>query len=577
MAETTSRQNLEVLRAQLENERSTFLTHWRDLADHILPRRPRFYTSDINKGDRRNSKIMDSTATLAARTLRSGMMSGVTSPARPWFRLTTPDPQLSEQANVKEWLYQVSERMATVFLRSNLYNVLPITYGDMGVFGTAAMGIEEDFENSVRFYSFPVGSYCISVNPQGKVDTFFRDFKMTVRQLVERFGEDEETGEINWDIFSPAVKSAWDSGHKEMWFEICHLVQPNEGYDESKLHSKYKKFKSCYYERGLSPGGQYLDAKYEKVLSEKGYDFFPVLCPRWEVTGEDSYGTTCPGMDALGDIRQLQVGEKRILQAIEKIVNPPMVAPTTMRNQKTSILPGDLTYVDVRDGQQGFRPAHEVQIRINELEQKQGQCRQRIQRAFYEDLFLMLANSDRRQITAREIEERHEEKLLALGPVLEQLNQDLLDPLIDNTFDILMRQNQLPPPPEELHGMNLRVDYLSVMAQAQKLAGIQSVDRFVGFVSQLVPIMPEASDKIDVDKLIDTYSDMTSVPPEVVRSQEEVDAKRQERSKAVASQQAAEQASQMTGAVKNLGQTPMGDGSNALNELLSRSQAGSVQ
>jgi len=92
--ELTKRKQFDILRAQLENERSSFLSHWRDLGEHILPRRPRFTTSENNKGDRKNQKIIDATATMAARTLRSGMMSGVTSPARPWFRLSILFPRL---------------------------------------------------------------------------------------------------------------------------------------------------------------------------------------------------------------------------------------------------------------------------------------------------------------------------------------------------------------------------------------------------------------------------------------------------------------------------------------------------
>ena len=184
----SKRQKYERLRAQLENERATFETQWRDLNDYILPRRARFFVSDSNKGDRRNLKILDTTPTLAARTLRAGMMSGVTSPARPWFRLTVPDLDMSESGPVKSWLHDVTSRMNTVFIRSNLYNVLPIGYGDLGVFGTAAIFHEEDFKDVMRFYSFPIGSYMIANNSKGQVDVFIREFRMTVRQIITKFG-----------------------------------------------------------------------------------------------------------------------------------------------------------------------------------------------------------------------------------------------------------------------------------------------------------------------------------------------------------------------------------------------------
>lgn len=560
-----ARDKLEIMRAQLENERTSFLAHWRDLGDFILPRRPRFYTSDVNKGDRRNQKIIDSTASLSARTMRSGMMSGITSPARPWFKLTTTDPELAENSNVKKWLHTVTQRIASSFLKSNLYNILPIAYGDLGVFGTSAIFCEEDFTGNVMvFSSLPIGSYMISKNHIGIVDVFFRDFKMTVRQLIQQFGERSEKGDINWDNFSMHVRSLYEQRQLEQWIDVCHVIMPNEFYDKNKVESKFKKFASVYYEKGITSNNQGYQTN--NVLRESGYDVFPVLCPRWEVTGEDVYGTSCPGMDALGDIKQLQQGEKRTFEAIEKMIRPPMVAPSSLKNQSASILPGDITYTDIRDGQQGFRPAHEVNFRIQEMEMKQQQIRQRIQRAFFEDLFLMLASSDRRQITAREIEERHEEKLLALGPVLEQLNQDLLDPLIDIAFDIHLRQGLLPQPPEELQDVELKIEYVSIMAQAQKIVGIAGIERFTGFVGQMAQFNPQVLDKINAEQTIDIVADITSVPPSIVRTDDEVAGIRAQREESQKAQQQAEMMRSAAATAKDLSQSQV-SGDNLLTAL----------
>jgi len=264
-------------------------------------------------------------------------------------------------------------------------------------------------------------------------------------------------------------------------------------------------------------------------------------------------------MVALGDIKQLQLGEKRSVQALEKMVNPPMVAPNSMKNAKASILPGDITYSPSATDGSGFRPAHEIRFSITELENKQQQIRQRISRSFYEDLFLMLANSDRRQITAREIEERHEEKLLALGPVLEQLNQDLLDPLIDNTFDILVRQGKIPDPPQEIEGIELKVEYISIMAEAQKLVGLGGIERFTRFASELLPIYPEVKNKIDHNKLVSIYGEMTSLPPGILRSDEDTAALEAQQMEALKQQQQMEQMQQGAGMAKDLSQTNMGE------------------
>lgn len=578
MKPLSKRKAFDILRTQLESERSSFISHWRDLGEHIFPRRPRFTTSENNKGDRKNQKIIDATATLAARTLRSGMMSGVTSPARPWFRLAVPSPELMESAPVKDWLHVTSERMTAVFIKSNLYNVLPVVYGDMGVFGTSAAMVEEDFEDVVRFYSFPIGSYAISTDEKGKVNVFYREFAMTVRQIVNKFGRLNQEGEIDWSNISLHVKSLYENGQTEQWIDICHIIQPNEDYDGKKLESKFKKFKSCYFEKGS--GGDksrpyYASDEDQKVLREAGYDYFPVFCPRWEVTGEDQYGTECPGMIALGDVKALQLMQKKKAQAIEKMVNPPLVGPSSIQNSRISLLPGDTSFADVREGQQGLRPIHEVNPRINELIMDIQEYQRRIQRAFYEDLFLMLANSDRRQITAREVDERHEEKLLALGPVLEQLNQDLLDPLIDVTFQIMFNQGLIPEPPEEIQGMDLRVEYISIMAQAQKLAGIASIERFAGFASSVMQANPEVMDKVDMDQMIDVYADRLSLQPGIVRPDEKVAeiragrAQQQQTAQAVQSLQAGAQT------VRDLSSADM-EGDNALTRLIQNANAGAL-
>jgi hypothetical protein len=567
------RQEYERLRGQLDRERQSFKNQWRDANDYILPRRARFFVSDANKGDRRNTKILDTTATLAARTLRAGMMSGITSPARPWFKLGVPDPDLNEFAPVKQWLQTSTQRMQSIFLKSNLYNVLPIMYGDIGCFATAAMSMEPDVNGVMRFYPFPIGSYMIANNDKLMVDVFMREFRMTVRQIIGRFGVDpNDPTKIRWDNISTKVKALWDTNNPEAWIDCVHVIKPNPEWNPNRLESRFKKYISVYYEHGHDgnngQGQSYGSDISNKFLSEKGFDFFPILTPRWEITGEDVYGTECPGFTAIGDIKQLQTGERRSLQAIEKMINPPMIAPTSLRNAKASTLPGDITYVDVRDGMQGFRAAHEVRFDVNAMESKQGQVRERISRAFYEDLFLMLAQSDRRQITAREIEERHEEKLLALGPVLEQLNQDMLDPLIDNAFNMMVEREMLPPPPDELQGMELKVEYISIMAQAQKLAGLGGIERFTSFSANVIAQSPETADKIDTDQLLDVYSDLTSVPPGIVRTDEQVAEIRAQRAQAQAQQQQMMAAQEMASTAKTLSEADTGGDSNALQELI---------
>ncbi len=539
----TKRQHLEKMRMTLRSERESFIPHWRDLSDYVMPRRARYTIAERNKGDRRNKKIIDSTATLAMRNLMAGMMSGLTSPARPWFSLTTPDPSLGEFGPVKTWLDDVTKRMRTIFLKSNLYNALPLLYCDQGLFGTSAMAVLEDDQDVIRCYSFPIGSYCIAQSHRHTVDTFVREWAMTVRQLVQRFG---------YENCSRSVQEQYDAGNYETWIDVAHMIHPNEDHDPEKLAAKHKRFSSCYWEIGSDEEGKFLD--------ESGFDEFPIMAPRWNLTGEDVYGQS-PGMDALGDIQQLQAMQRRMIQSIDKMVNPPMVAPTSMQNKKASLLPGDITYVDTTQGSTGFKPAHELRMPLQELQVLIGETQARVKRCFYEDLFLMLANSDRRQITAREIEERHEEKLLMLGPVLERQNEDLLDPLIDRTFAIMLRRGEVPPPPPEIAGQELKVEYISIMAQAQKMVATSGLERFVGFVGNLAAAKPDIADKLDFDQVVDEYSDMLGVPPKIVRPDEEVAKIREGRAQAIAAQQRAEQLQQVAQGAKLLSETDMGNDS----------------
>jgi len=556
----TEMQRCELIRQQLDNEISSFKSYWRDISNYILPRRSRFFVTDVNKGDRRNQDIIDATGSLAVRTLSSGMMSGITSPSRPWFKLNGSGLDEGQREAAANYLKQVSDIMRGVFLRSNLYNVLPSMYGDLGSFGTAAILMESDPDTVVNFTSFLIGSYRISCNKKGLVRVFSREFEMTIRQMVEKFP---------WENLPSTVQEQYEKGITEEYVGIVHIIKPNDNYNPKRLDAKYKKYASYYYEKstGTNSVKNIAQSTHGKFLSESGYDYFPVLAPRWETAGEDTYGTNAPGMIALGDVKQLQLGEKRTAAAIDQKVKPSMVGPLALKNTKASILPGDITYLDEREGSTKFRRLFEIDFDIRELEGKQQEIRQRISRAFYEDLFLMLANTNRSQITAREIDERHEEKLLALGPVLERINQDVLDPLIENTFMILDKQGLLPEPPESLQGVDYKVEYVSVMAQAQKLTGIGNIERLVGFVTQVAQLNPEAAQKIDMDTMIQEYAELVSVEPDMIVSKEEMDKIRAAQAQAQAQQAQAQQQMDQVDAAKTMSETKMDEGS-ALDGLL---------
>lgn len=562
----TKRQELNQLIGEVRAERESYIPHWQDINKFVRPRSAKFFNTQGNRGDKRNQSIINNTATMASKTLASGMMSGVTSPARPWFRLSTGDLLLDQEESVKTWLHDVSLAMREVFAKSNLYTELPLVYADLGDYGTSAMTALESDENVIRFQHIPIGSYSIATDENGRVDTFVREWQNTVRQLVQKFG---------YENCSAPVKALYDNNQMGQWIEIAHTIKRNKEFDPDKLNSKFKKYSSCYMERA---GQGRSEDQIDGFLRESGFEEFPVMVPRWSVTGEDPYGSSC-AMDALGDIKALQLMEKRAAQMIDKGANPPMSAPGSLRNQRASLLPGDVTYVDVNQGQQGFQPVYEPNPTwLSALEQKIIKHENRIKRAFFEDLFLMLANMDGVQPrNTMEIAERKEEKLLQLGPVMDRLNDELFDPLIDRTFAIMVKLSVpdwdaglpglIPIPPKELKDVKLKVEYTSIMAQAMKKVALGDIERFSGFMGNLAQGDPSVMDRWSLDETAKEYHTGIGLAPKIIRSDDEVNAIRKQRADQQRAAQTMEMAKTGSEAARNVSQVPL-EGDNALARII---------
>jgi len=465
VADTDTRTKLNRRFSELEKDRNSFTDHWKEMQSFIFPRRGRFLgDKDRNDGSKKHNKILDNSGTLAARTLASGMMAGLTSPARPWFRLDTPDPDMKEFGPVKEWLHMVELRIREIFARSNLYNTLHNVYKEIGVYGTAPAFFASNYEEVVRGYPITIGSYALGLGADLRVDTVYRDIPMTVKMVVEKFGRDR---------VSMSVKNMYDNANYNQTIVVRHAMEPNVtdlGYDGPEMRLiEDKLWRSIYWEKKG-------DMDKSPLLEVRGYEQQPFVAPRWNVNGTDTYGSS-PGMEALGDIIQLQTMQRWKGEGIHKQVRPPMIAPSSLRNAHKTTVPGGVTYYDGQQGMRGFEPAFQVNFQLQFLLEDIKETKDRISRAFYEDLFLMLARSDRREITAREIEERHEEKLIMLGPVLERLEDELLDPMIDRVFQVAMTSGLIPPPPQELSDTELKVEYVSILAQAQKAVAINSMEQ----------------------------------------------------------------------------------------------------
>jgi hypothetical protein len=237
-----------------------------------------------------------------------------------------------------------------------------------------------------------------------------------------------------------------------------------------------------------------------------------------------------------------------------------------MKNRDVEMLPGGVTFVDGTS--QPIRTAFDVNLNLQHLLFDIQDCRERVRGAFYADLFLMLANATDTRMTATEVAERHEEKLLMLGPVLERLHNELLDPLIDSTFTHMVTAGLIPPAPEELQGMDLSVEFVSMLAQAQRAIGTNSVDRFVGNLGAVAAFKPDVLDKFDADQWADIYSDMLGVDPSLIIADKNVAMVRDARAKAQAAQAQAAAMQQQSQTVKNMAQAPTGGQQNALTDVM---------
>lgn len=572
-----TRDKLNRIVGAMQTERSSWDAHWRDITDYIDPWSGRYITGTtasgvysgavpaggsaaVNRGDKKHGKILDGSATQAVRVMSAGMMSGLTSPARPWFRLTVPDPDLSESQLVRQWLDDVTQTMRDLFIRSNLYGVLPMLYQDIGMYGTSAVQFDDDPDRVFAYRHYPIGTYMLAQDASGRVNRFARRLRMTAAQIVERFGQSRQVEGYQLGVSRPVQQAAEKGEQKDTWYDVLHLITPNPDAGRyGDLDPRSRPFLEYWWEAGGTG---------DMLLEVTGYYEFPVMAPRWRTLGEDVWGNG-PGFDALPDVKSLQVLQKQKARANQKAIDPPLLGDSRISGKQINVDPGGLTWLDGEIGSNnGVRPLYQGQFDIRGTLEDIADHRQRINDTFFVSLFLMLANDRRTQPpTAEEIRAREAERMLMLGPVLERLNDEHLDPLIDRAFAIMERRGLLPPPPPELEGVDLKVEYVSILAQAQKAVGLSGIDRLVGTVANVATISPEVIDKIDWDQVVDETANMIGTPSRLVRSDDDVQAMRQQRAAAQAQAQATALAAEQAQTAKTLSETDT-ERQSALTDLL---------
>lgn len=561
MAEETLRQRAEKRLKMLKNERTSWEANWREISEYIQPMRSRLLCDQqVNKGDRRNNKIINNEATECNGELAAGMMSGLTSRSRKWFNLEIRNEDAMEYGPIKSWLYEATNRVSDALLRSNYYNCQHTAYQEMGAFGTGAIWIDEHWRNVIQCEVFTIGEYFVANGADGKCNTFYREFKLTAAQMAEKFGE---------DALSDQAKNALKEDRRDQYFDCVQMVEPRADHKPGKRGRHGMPFVGLVWEKASPP---------EKVLEETGFHEFPVAVMRWDALPGDCYGTG-PGRRCLGDVKALQLYERASARLAETLSNPALQAPTSLRDQPSSTIPGSITYVDQVGGQNMMAPIYEPNpAAFAGIANKIATHEARIRRSFFTDLFLMISSMDDVR-TATEIAARKEEKMAMLGPVVERVDFEGLDPIIERVFAIMLRQSipiwagliegdpWLPEPPEEMQDMEIEADYISILAQAQKAQNVVGIERMAAFAGNLSGAFPEVRDKLNADQAVDEYAEAIGVSPSVIRGQEEVDAIRQQRAAQAEQQQIQQQLGAGIEGAKLLSETEITP-SNALGQML---------
>ena len=510
---------------RLAGTRATWETHWQEVADYMLPRK-----ADITKrrarGDKRMEKIFDSSPLQALELLASSLHGMLTNPSTPWFTLRFKQLESLNDDEAKLWLEEATEVMYTAFNRSNFQQEIFELYHDLITFGTAAMFVEEDEEDLIKFSTRHIDEVYVAENEKGKIDTIFRKFHMTSRALVQKFGNN-----VSQDIQTSVKKNPYEE------IQIIHAVYPRNEFNPKKKDKANMPFESVYFEY-----------KNGNELSVSGFKEFPFVVPRYLKASHEVYGRS-PAMTALPDVKMLNEMSKVTIKAAQKQVDPPLLVPDDGFLLPVRTVPGGLNFYrsGTRDRIEPLNIGANNPLGLNMEEQR----RDAIRAVFYVNQLQLQQGP---QMTATEVIQRNEEKMRLLGPVLGRLQSELLKPLIDRVFNILLRNNQFAQPPESLSGVEIDIEYVSPLAKAQKSTELQSIMRGIEILGSLANVAP-VFDYVNFDNLVKHVADIVGMPQKLLKSQSEVTAIRDQQQQQQQEQmqmQQAQQAAQMAGAVAPL-------------------------
>lgn len=506
--------------------------HCAEIALHVLPVAIKAIKNE-NKHDRSAwRKVVDNTGKDSLKVLAAGMLSGTMSPSRPWFVIEPSDPMLKKDIQVKQWLKELQDLCYSTFSKSNVYRTVHNCYLQEGAFGTCAALLPRSKDaNLMDMIPMSFGEFAITVDDFNKPNGVYRKFKLTVANIIKSFGEEN---------VSDTIKSAYENDNTEQEFTILHAIYPRDG--AKGFGAKNMPFASVYFEENAN----------NKLLRESGLESFEVIVGRWTVSSSDIYGES-PASDCLGDLRALQKGHQQIAKGVDYQVSPPMLVPEYLKGQEKETLPNGIAYYNPSPASQTaqVQPMLNVQFDMNGVAALIGQSQERVRRAFFTDLFLMLDQYDQGRMTATEVYERKSEKMLMLGPVVERQIDELLRPLVEICVQRVLDKypNLLQNAPQQIQGADIKIDFVSILALAQRATDATTLERLLTMVSSIAQVNPEVLDKFDTDKYLDEYASVIGASPMVFRSNQQVQQIREQRAQQqqAVQQVAMEQAQAATG------------------------------
>lgn len=516
--------------SQLESKRSNFDSHWREVAERVLPSQNEFQGSNQTEGAKRSEKIFDSTAVLALDRAASAIDSLVTPSSQYYHKLDPEDEDLMEDHEVRLWLDELNKILFRMRYKpvANFSSQAHECFISLMAFGTDIMFIDDVPGIGAHYKSCPMSEMYIAENQHGIVDLAHRKFPMTARAAFQKWGNKLPPAILKANEKDPFLK-----------FDFIHCVKPNEDIDSKKKDH-----------RGMPISSYYIAIEGKVMLSEGGYRMMPYAVGRHITAPREVYGRS-PAMQVLADIKMLNEMEKTMIRAAHKIVDPPLLLYGDGILSSFNARPNALNYGGVDDqGRQLVHPmktGSNLPIGLEMAEQK----RKSINDAFYITLFQILVENPR--MTATEAMIRAQEKGQLLAPTVGRQQSEWLGAVIDRDIDIAMVNGMIRRPPDSLieAGGGIKVNYTSPLSRLRRAEDGVAIMRTLEQLAPLANLKPEVLDIFDDDAIGREISDINGVPAKIMRTVDMVSAIREQRAAAQKQAVEMEQAEKMANVARN--------------------------